>query len=295
MQYRNPAIESVAAGSHRILTGLLADIGARLDSEPQLSDGNIHEIRKNCKKLRGLLRLLEPALEARRFRTLDRMLRNLARELAGLRDGKVMLDTLDSLEHHFAPVLHEQALAPLRETLQTITGQRTGNVPETAVLRERLDAIMQSVGELDFERIDRETLLAGLTGVYRLGRRAHRRMEAEPDTENGHKLRRLAKYEYYHLRMLSDWNKPALRPLGDRFHRLEETLGQDHDLAVLAEFLGRCPELCPNRIRRELLRALIESRRIALMSRALRLARELYRVKPGKYRKRIEAALAAAS
>lgn len=292
MQYRNPALEPVATGSHRLLTGLIGDIGARLDGSAQLSDGNIHEIRKNCKKLRGLLRLLEPALDAHRFHVLDRMIRNFARQLAGLRDGKVMLDTLDALERHFAPMLSERALAPLRETLLTLSGQRAGNAPDAAALREHHKAIVQAVGSLDFTPVDRDTLLTGITAVYRLGRRAHRRMEVEPDTGNGHKLRRLAKYQYYHLRMLTPWNETALQPQADRFHRLEETLGKDHDLAVLAELLGRCPELCPDRIRRELLNALIESRRIALMSRALRLARELYRVKPGRYRKRLASAFA---
>jgi hypothetical protein len=61
---------------------------------------------------------------------------------------------------------------------------------------------------------------------------------------------------------------------------------------VLEELLGRCPELCPDRIRRELLGALIESRRVALMTRSLQLARELYRDKPGRYRRRLETAFA---
>jgi CHAD domain-containing protein len=140
---------------------------------------------------------------------------------------------------------------------------------------------------MDCSRIDTDTLLAGLRDIYRRGRRALARMEASPDTDNGHMLRRQAKYQYNQLRMLVAWNGRDLKSLVDRFHDLEETLGKDHDLAVLEAALDRHPDLCPDRVRRELLHALIESRRIALMTRALRRARELYREKPGGYRQRL--------
>lgn len=293
MQYHKPAIETPAAGSRRILSALLDSIGARLATDAALSDSNIHEIRKTCKKLRAVLRIIRPALEDGNFRALDRMIRDLARQLAGMRDTRVMRDTLDLLGQHFAPVLHAQALAPVHAALGQGTAKHVGAaavLPDAAALRARLTEITAAAAQADYDRIGTATLLDGLETIYRCGRRALRRMEASPDTENGHGLRRQAKYQYYQLRTLGSWNDTALKPLIDGFHRLEELLGKDHDLAVLGETLGKQPQLCPDKVRRELLHALIESRRIALMTRALRLARQLYRSKPGRYRQQLKRA-----
>ncbi|MEZ5540828.1 MAG: CHAD domain-containing protein [Pseudomonadota bacterium] len=291
MQFHKPVIETPAAGANRILTGLLDSIGDRLAGQTHLSDSNIHEIRKTCKKLRAVLRLIRPALDLDRFRTLDRLIRDFARQLAGLRDTRVMRDTLDLLGRHFAPVLHEQALAPVVAALEQGSAKSAGAAAVTAdaaVLQTHLTEIVAAAGQLDFRPIGADTLLAGLEQSYRRGRRALAQMEAAPDTENSHSLRRQAKYQYYQLRMLAGWNAQLLHALVENFHRLEDTLGKDHDLALLGEALGSRPQLCPDAVRRELLQALVESRRIALMTQALRLARGLYRPKPGRYRSWLE-------
>jgi CHAD domain-containing protein len=295
MQYHIPAIETPAAGSRRIMTELLDNIGDRLAGQATLSDSNIHEMRKSCKKMRGLLRTLRPGLHAQNFRTLDRRIRGFAAQLAGLRDNRVMLDTLEQLSLHFAPVLHELALVPVHEALSDVARRHPGATaatPDPEGLCTRLAEIRNVAGQTDWERIETATLLAGLADIYRRGRRLLARMEATPDTEHGHRLRRQAKYHYYQLRMLVTWNETELKSVIDSFHRLEDTLGRDHDLAVLDETLGKNPDLCPDAVRRELLHALIESRRVALLSQALRLARQLYHRKPGNYRRRLELTLA---
>lgn len=275
------------------MTGLLDSIGDRLTTQAAISDVNIHEMRKTCKKLRALLRMLRPAMDRGSFHTLDRAIRDFARQLAELRDSKVMLDTIEHIEHHFAPVLHEQALTPVHEALRRMT-QTQDDAPavslDLAAIQTRLADIMTAVDQANYGHIDDETLLDGIVDCYRHGRRAFAHMQASPDTESGHTLRRQAKYQYYQLRMLVAWNESELKTVVSDFHRLEETLGKDHDLAVLGELLVAHAEICPERVHRELLHALIESRRITLMSQALRTARKLYRDKPGKYRQRLETA-----
>ena len=298
MQYHSPSIESPATGSRRILTGLLGGIGEHLIAPSAISDSNIHEMRKTCKKLRALLRMIRPALEDDSFRILNGNIRDFARQLASLRDRKVMLDTLEHIDRHFAPVLHEQALAAVHEALRHNPVKHAGAAavaPDPATLQTQLAEILAVAGQTDFGRVDSRNMLAGIADCYRRGRRALARMEASPDTGNGHALRRQAKYQYYQLHMLDAWNGAELKSAINDFHRLEDTLGKDHDLAVLEETLATHPDLCPDRVRRELLHALIESRRIALLSKAMRIARALYHLKPGKYRRRLESTLVPAA
>jgi len=203
----------------------------------------------------------------------------------------VILDTLDQVGQHFSPLLRADTLAPARAALGggAETPAASLDIP---ALQARLADIMAMAAALDDRRISGETLRAGLADSYRRGRRALARMEATPDTEHAHALRRCSKYLYYQLQMLAAWNDAQLKPLVDRYHELEDTLGQDHDLALLEGAIADHPDICRDRVCRELLNALIESRRIALISHALRLARAQYHDKPRKYRDWLEATCA---
>jgi CHAD domain-containing protein len=292
MQYYSPATETPAAGTQRILQQMLDSIAVLLAETHALSHPDVHEIRKTCKKLRALLRMARPALPSGTFGEADRAVRDLAGQLSSQRDSKVLVDTLDSIAQHFGGLLDVSALAPAREALQGQLASGTGEAATSAdrvTLRQRLGHISSAFGNIDFEQITRRTLFSGIATSYRRGRRAYSSLAAEPDTNNAHALRKQAKYLYYQLQFIRAWHEEALAPVSEKFHRLEETLGNDHDLAVLVDALAVQPQLCPDRTRRELLNALAESRRITLLSNALRLAGEQYRDKPRVYRKWLQA------
>ena len=294
MQYCLPANETPAAGTRVSLQQLLDRIAALLADVQPLSDSDVHEIRKTCKRLRALLRMVQPRLSPDEFRKADRKIRDLAAQLATLRDNRILVETLDKIAQHFDPLLNETALAPVRESLQALhasTSRMAAASASRRSLQKRLKRLRGILDNIDLEGISRKTIISGMTASYRRGRRAYAALEAVPDTANAHTLRRHAKHLYYLLQFTADWNDAALAPLVGKFHRLEDELGNDHDIAVLVETLTKQPQLCPDKTRRELLSALAESRRIALLSSALRLAGELYRDRPRKYRNWLEATL----
>ena len=293
MYYDTPAIEPPATGTHRILQQLVDNIAGILEGTSQLSDKDIHEIRKTCKRLRALLRMVRPKLSARSFRKADRKIRNLARHLAGRRDSKVLTDTLDKIAQHFSPLLDDTALSPVSDSLQAqlaLANENSEATGDSHTLEKRLMRVRRVIDRIDCSRISHKTLVSGMTDSYRHGRRAYKALRQTPDTVNGHYLRKQAKYLGYQLQFVTGWNDDALAPLIEDFHRLEDTLGNDHDLAVLAEMLADQPQLCPGKTRKELLDALVESRRVALLSKALRLAGKLYSDKPRHFRMRMKSA-----
>lgn len=268
------------------VTSLLAD------SDP-LSDYDVHEIRKNCKKMRALLRLVQPKLHPGGLRQADRQIRNLAAQLGTLRDSKVLADTLAHISQHFGALLDESALAPVHTALLE---RPLGDSDESLTmgrdaLLTQLGVIRAAVHDIHFGDISQKAIISGMTASYRRGRRAYATLEAETDTANAHSLRRQAKYHYYQLQFTAAWNDTVLTPLIEKFHQLEHTLGSDHDLAVLAETLKNTPQLCADGIRQELVNALVENRRIALLSAARHQAGKLYQHKPGVYRGWLQAAL----
>jgi CHAD domain-containing protein len=293
MYYDTPAIEPPATGTRRILQQLLDNITALLEDTPQLSDSGIHEIRKTCKRLRALLAMVRPKRHSGSFRKADREIRDLARQLAGMRDSKVLTDTIDKIAQHFSPLLSDIALSPVRDSLQAQLATNSENNAASAdsrTLQKRLKRVRRAIGRIDCTLINRKTLVSGMMDCYRNGKHAYSKLEETPDTDNAHDLRKQAKYLYYQLQFVAGWNNDVLAPLIENFHRLEDTLGNDHDLAVLAQTLAKQTQLCPDKTRKELLNALVESRRIALLSGALRLAGKLYADTPGRFRKQLKSA-----
>jgi hypothetical protein len=72
--------------------------------------------------------------------------------------------------------------------------------------------------------------------------------------------------------------------VGKRARRVSDLLGEDHDLAVLTERIQEAPL---GRDDVKLLRRLIGRRREKLQAEAHRVARRLYRRKPGKFVRRL--------
>jgi CHAD domain-containing protein len=85
-----------------------------------------------------------------------------------------------------------------------------------------------------------------------------------------------------------------LRKLAARADELGEVLGEDHDLALLAQLIreDRDAGKLPPRTRRILL-DLIEARRRKLQKRAMRLAKHVYRHPPKRFVRRVRTAFAA--
>jgi len=119
----------------------------------------------------------------------------------------------------------------------------------------------------------------GLKRVYRKGRESLGRAQNESSVENLHELRKQAKYLWNDLKIL----KPAApRPLGGRIatlDRLGDALGDDHDRAVLRDYLGRhCGQVSEQSARAVFSR--IDRQRRALQRRALAIATRVYDDKP---------------
>lgn len=278
--------ESPAEGIRRINLELRARVIGLINEPSADVDTSVHEIRKCIKKLRAVLRLGQPAMKAAVFRRTDRALRNFAREISGARDSAVMVKTFDCLTDHYRPFLDTGELTPVRQALQD------RHVQAMAAIQERLhgDELEASfirlelrLDKVDKARITNAILAAAVRDVYRRGRKLHQLLNQNPDTEFSHGLRRQAKYLWYQLRILVNLLPETEEALTRDLDDLGELLGDDNDMAVLIEHLGSKPGICCNRVQAELLCSLAETRRISLLSGALRLSERIYARKPAEF------------
>lgn len=257
-----------------------------------LTDLNVHAARKSIKRARATLRLLRDLLSDTAYRRENTALREAARPLSAARDGKVLVDTLESLmkrkdvDPPAAAALH-RILLRHRERLQRQVSPRSG-VP---ALRRRLRTVHQRTRRWTLARDDGTLILHALKRAYRRGRRAESVAREERSTETLHEWRKEAKYLLHQLQLLEPLCPGVIGKLTTRLHKLSDALGDDHDLAVLREKVLAHPASF-TRVGSKALLAAIEARRCTLQDKALGLGRRLYAKQPSEFAKDLGAAKA---
>jgi hypothetical protein len=261
----------------------IALLQGRRDVPPQRT---IHETRKALKRARALVRLQRSALGPKRFERTNAALRRAGRRLATARDAEVLVDALDAVvERHPKRLARSPGVTRLRAQLLTEREQAQAHTRHGAQVR---GVVLQELhaARLDLERwqpaqSDRRTTRLGLTAIYRQGRKRRRRARRAHSSAALHDWRKRAKDLRYVAEAL------GLRKLAKRADRLGETIGEEHDLWLLARYLRRHRSCFKGEeaARKELFRQ-IQRRRKRLRKRAFKLGRELYREPPKRFLRR---------
>ena len=303
--------EPRAAGLRRVALGQLDCAIELLEERPAgTEEETVHELRKLLKRLRAIVRLLREELGAKRFDREDAALRNCARRLAGARDAEVMVGTLDALLQRDPKLAGNRSnkrdggVAALRaQLIAERDAASAGGGPELhrAVVAD-LRAIRERVAawELRERPEDPARLLApGVERLYRDGRRRMRRARRRGDFESMHTWRKRVKALRYAAETLDRGGESRDTKSAQRLHRLArradrlgETLGEEHDLALLARVVRKRSKLFAGerKQRKRLLKAIARRRR-SLRKRALREGKRLYRRKPKAFVRRLRKAL----
>jgi CHAD domain len=280
--------EPLREGLQRIALGqvdLIIDVlGGGEEQTRKRGEQAVHETRKALKRLRALIRLLQDQLGEQAFALEDAALRDTARRLAAARDAEVMLSTLDQLlareprklaKRKGMRRLHRQLLAEQQRA-------RVDEVTRAQVLAELRGFRLRVLG---WRLADHDGLVLiepGLRRCYREGRRRYRdaARESGDATRAMHEWRKRVKDLRYAAEVLQR------RRLARRADELSELLGEEHDLAVLAERVrsyskrSRPKRERVGRATRKRLLKLIARRRRRLRRRALRRGKRLYRRSP---------------
>jgi CHAD domain-containing protein len=287
--YRLHSGEGAADGIRRIAAGRAERALERLgDVGGSGFAGTIHGARKDLKKLRAVLRLIRVGLGKKEFEIEDRRYRKAGRLLSRSRDAEVKLKTLVALrERHEGQLLSNptarwiEALEAERDELAAaLHGPSNG---EIAIATETIEAGREAIHGWSLSRDSWDLIGPGLTGSYREGRRAMKRVLVSPSATDVHEWRKREKDLWYQLRILREaW--PAV--LGETIGQAEELgrlLGHHHDLTVLGVDLRRRADLGDLRP----FEIAISKEQEKLLETTLEVGRRLYVEKPKAFRRRI--------
>jgi CHAD domain-containing protein len=236
----------------------------------------VHDARKRLKKARSALRLARPGMPKASYRAENRALRDAGRALSGTRDADVLVETVEQLGEHFG--------VPFKVTRNRLSKQPRPAI-DPAEHAETLRALAASAGRWT---VDGDVLVAGIRRTFTRGRDAFALADRDPTAEHLHEWRKRVKDLWYQERLLQEAWPGMLKAEAAEAKTLSQLLGDDHDLAVLAERLDQDGDP-------QDLRELAERRRTELLEGARALGRRIYAEKPKAFARRIAGYLEAPS
>jgi CHAD domain-containing protein len=253
-------------------------------------EATVHDCRKRAKKLRGLIRLVRPAL-GKAYGPANESFRDAGRELSGLRDAHAALATFDALVAASSDRLPDGGVGAVRAGLAALAEEAT-QAGDVRLRAESAAALFRAGRRHVTRKLDARGWAAvgpGVEMTYRAGRRAM--ADARRDTEPTvmHEWRKRAKDAWYHVRLLCDAAPSILEPLEDRFHHLSDALGDARDLVVIGDRLRASPDRFGGQAQIRAVCQLADSRRAKLDRRAMSLGARLYAEKPSRYADRVGA------
>jgi CYTH domain-containing protein/CHAD domain-containing protein len=263
----------------------LAELDGIAEADPAAVEASVHSVRKLCKSLRGLARLVRPAL-GKEFDRFNKAVRGAANELSSIRDAHAVLGTFDDLdqvraEHDLRDVRLAQATMAEQATLSIQAGD-----PRIVTARKLLAKARR--------RVDRwhvadgfDAMGEGMARTYARGRRARRAALAETSDVAIHEWRKAEKNLWYQMRLLAPTAPSMIGPLIDRLDDLAEALGDDHDLAVLIGRLESDPDRFGGETATSQVIELARDQQRDLRARAFRLGATVYAESPKAFVRRL--------
>jgi CHAD domain-containing protein len=276
--------ETGAAERLRSASDEILDEARRQIAEPGIDDATaVHEFRKAMKRWRAILRLYEPMLgeEATQLRI---EARDLARELAGTRDTRAVLDAIADLGDE---QLSARTRATLTTRLQTI-GASAEAATLTDELRQRLRDALDHAAFITIgwplDHVGFAAIAEGLTASFARARHALPDDWATASDEGLHELRQRVVVHRYQMELaIPLWPKIGRAWVGEA-QKLRDRLGRHQDLTVLKSYVAPHRPLAPWRSR---LAPLIAARQAEHAAAAARVARRLFAEKPKAFQRRL--------
>lgn len=209
------------------------EVDASLSALRQLpTDEAVHEVRKHCKKMRALLRLVRSQIPGF-YRYENAHYRALANSLSGSRDAVSIRDAL-------------LALAPPERfpNIRAFLELRASEQIDPDAIANASELLSQGIARIDSwplaELRWRHTKM-GYRQSYRRARGALASVREQESLEHYHELRKRVKDHWYHCRLLPEaWREAG--PRSDPLKQMAQALGDWRDQNLLCSLLGQRAE-----------------------------------------------------
>jgi len=286
MPYHFKPSETIPDAVKRIISEEIDSAVEQLENGPRNQrDEAVHEARKSLKKIRGMLRLIQPEIGRGFYKRENGLLRDVGRKLSVIRDAGAIIEVFEDLAARYQKELAPAAVGGVRRGLKKAKTETEKELKIDEVIGETLHALGQArerLGDLQIDSDGWDTIAPGFRKYYRLGRVAMEQAGEEKTPEAYHEWRKRAKDHWYHVRLLEkSWDEKA-ELYESSLKELETSLGDDHNLVVLRQRFEKEPDSYGGQEVVQLWLGLIDRRAEELRSDAARIGNGVYCLKPRK-------------
>jgi len=270
--------ESFDRGIRRIYKESAEDTASVVSPPHEDIHESIHTARKNLKFMRALLRLARSPLGQETFDNENRALRDMGRVMSDLRDGHVLVLVLHYVAreaHTVKPPDIADGISVLEQRIRVALEEATGENRPLLTIPSELRKCSDRAGEWPEIPDSLDALLPGMGEVYRKGRERFQLAKDEPVEKHFHEWRKQVKYLLHQHEILVHYWPKALGINQKSLHQLSDYLGEEHDLAMLADQLDD-EEFSPNIRKVDALASYIQQKRSFLQRNALNLGEFIY-------------------
>ncbi len=280
MSYRLENSETLSFGLKRIVLELIDNSVFNFAKGNGSFNEDVHETRKNFKKIRTVLRLIRSDIGVENFRIENSFYRDSGRILSDLRDSTVLIETFDkllknselemsnfdfSIFRNFLVEKHKNISASKHKKSEVI------NSISTDLLLARSRVFDWPISGDNFKIIKKN-----LQRIYKQGQREMYAVFNEAIKENVHEWRKRVKNLWYSMRILSNLWPEIMSPLVFLLGKLSDNLGDTNDMFLLKErIIANQSKFKDDQHTRELIN-FIDRRIIDLLRDARSIGRKVY-------------------
>ena len=241
---------------------------------------SIHQVRKRCKKIRGLIRLVRKAFPD--YKEENAFFRDTARKLSDLRDSQSLIDIFNKLMQRPGCQSEQEAMKPVSTFLEERQQKLMDEADVYKLLQETELTLREGKRRARAWQLEEngfEAIRGGLKKTYKRGRKAMPAAYEEPTTEKFHEWRKRVKYHWYHARLITPMWEKVLKAYAAEVHLLADYLGDDHDLSLLSQHINEHEDVLGND-ERQLFNSMLEKWQAELRNSARNLGTRIFNPKP---------------
>ena len=237
----------------------------------------VHDVRKRCKTVRALARLIrEPIGEE--YDQFNDLVRAAANELSSIRDAHAVLATFDNL-YAIRSAEEGTSLDVVRSKQAALAADATRSIQAgDPRIRSAHDLLMAANSRVAYWQIpdDVAVLSSGFEETFGRGRVGLRRARKRPTDHRLHDWRKAVKTLWYQIRLVENAAPSMLTSFIAQLDDLSEALGDDHDLSVLIDRLHSDPKGYGGKKKTKRAIRIARAQQEELRGRAFRLGATLY-------------------
>lgn len=250
----------------------------------------IHRVRKRCKKIRGLIRLVRKVFP--NYKEENARYRDAAGALSEVRDAQAVILIFDKLMNRPDCKSEQDSMKPVLHFLEE-RQKKQMKEKEVYVLLQDTELLLREgirrTTDWQLEAGGIEAIEGGFKKTYKRAGKAMKIAYEEPDMDNFHEWRKRVKYHWYHSRLITPLWENMFAAYSSEVHQLSDYLGDEHDLGLFRKIKEEIPADVLKKNKMNAMNGFLDDYQQELRNKARLLGAKVFSLKPKWRQKQLEA------